>query len=312
MSKLETSDQKELTLVANLKPSKTARKKMTQRRIRKTKSRAAEEQVKQLYEEWETTVNALPDPVSIHDRDFRIIKANRAFARVVGMEQRELIGKKCYEIIHRTRQPWCNCPHKQAVESKKPVEVEVLEPYLGLYMKVSVSPILNESNEVVASIHTAKDITDLKKLQEELRKKTDELGKRVKELRCLYALSNLLERPDISLPEIFQGFGGIVRAGWQYPEITCVRVILKDRIFETANFRETISKQSSPILVDGEQLGTLEVYYLEERPECSEGPFLKEERELLNALASQVGRAIQLIRVEATLRERKWSLTNRC
>jgi len=77
----------------------------------------------------------------------------------VGKEPGELVGKKCYETLHQTREPWCDCPHKQALESKKPVTAEFWEPYLGIYVKVYVSPILNERDEVIASIHVAKDIT---------------------------------------------------------------------------------------------------------------------------------------------------------
>jgi len=140
-------------------------------------------------------------------------------------------------------------------------------------------------------------------MEEGLRKKTDDLGKRVKELNCLYAFSNLVERPDISLPEIFQGFVNIIPPGWQYPETTCVRLVLEDQIFKTANFMETIWKQSSPILVDGRHAGTLEVYYLEEKPECDEGPFLKEERNLIDALAGRLGKTIQRLWAEEALQK---------
>ncbi len=259
--------------------------------------------MKQVYEEWEIAVNAIPDPVSIHDKDYRIVKANKAFAEAVGKEPQEFIGKRCYEIVHRTKVPWCNCPHKQTLENHRPVTEEFWEPYLGIYVKAHTSPILNERNEVIASVHIAKNITDQKRAEEELGKRTDELGERVKELKCLYAFSNLLERPGISLPEVFKGLTAIVPAGWQYPDITCARLVIKHQVFKTVNFRETLWKQSSPVLVDGESEGTLEVYYLEEKPERHEGPFLKEERDLLNALASRLGQTIKLLRAEEALQE---------
>ena len=259
----------------------------------------------QMFEEWEIILDAIPDPVSIHDSDFRIIKANRAFAKTVGIDAGEVIGKKCYETIHQTREPWHDCPHKQALESKKPVTEEYWEPHLGIYLKVFVSPILNEKGEVIASIHIAKDITALKRTEENARKKTDEADERVKELRCLYAFSNLLESPGISLPKIFQGLIGIIPGGWQYPEITCARIVLQDQVFKTANFKETVWKQVSPIVVDGEDVASLEICYLEERPEYHEGPFLREERDLLNALTSRLGQTIKLFRAIDTIRGRK-------
>ncbi len=142
-----------------------------------------------------------------------------------------------------------------------------------------------------------------KRVEEE---KTYELGGSVKTLNCLYAFSNLIERPDISLPEIFQGIMDIIPSGWQYPEVTCARLIFEDKVCRNGNFMETIWKQSSPILVNGKHKGTLEVYYLEEKPECEEGPFLNAERDLLNAMAGRLGKNIQRRRAEEEL-----SLRNR-
>jgi len=142
-----------------------------------------------------------------------------------------------------------------------------------------------------------------KRVEEE---KTYELGESVKALNCLYAFSNLIERPDISLPEIFQGIVDIIPSGWQYPEVTRGRLIFEDKVYRNGNFMETIWKQSSPILVDGKRKGTLEVYYLEEKPECEEGPFLNGERDLLDAIAGRLGKVIQRRRAEEEL-----SLRNR-
>jgi signal transduction histidine kinase len=140
-----------------------------------------------------------------------------------------------------------------------------------------------------------------KRAEEALREKTYELGEGVKALNCLYAFSNLIERPDISLPEIFQGIVDIIPSGWQYPEVACARLIFEDKVCTTGNFMETIWKQSSPILVDGKRKGTLEVYYLEEKPECEEGPFLNGERDLLDAIAGRLGKVIQRRRAEEQL-----------
>jgi len=148
-----------------------------------------------------------------------------------------------------------------------------------------------------------RDITQRKQAGDVLRQKTHELGERVKELNSLYAFSKLIEKPDIRLPEIFQGLVDIIPSGWQYPEMTCARLVLEDQIFKTANFMETIWKQSSPILVDGRHIGDLEVYYLEGKPEFEEGPFLKDERNLIDALAGRLGKTIKRIWAEEALQK---------
>jgi PAS domain S-box-containing protein len=127
------------------------------------------------------------------------------------------------------------------------------------------------------------------------------LQERVKELNCLYGISQLMIKPGISLDEIFQGTVELIPAAWQYPEITCARIVLKDQEFRTENFAVTPWQQTADIIVFGERTGTLEVYFLEERPESEEGVFLSEERSLIKEISERLGRTIERIKVEETL-----------
>ena len=147
------------------------------------------------------------------------------------------------------------------------------------------------------------DVLKLKRTEDALQKKTHDLGERVKELNCLYGISKLVEQQDISLAEIFQGAVDLIPPSWQYPEITCARVIIQGREWKSKNFRETIWKQASDIKVHGELSGNLEVYYLEEKPEIDEGPFLREERNLIDAIAGLTGRIVERKQAEEALRE---------
>jgi PAS domain S-box-containing protein len=136
-----------------------------------------------------------------------------------------------------------------------------------------------------------------------LRRRAHELGERVKELNCLYGISRLVDKPDISLGEILQGVADLLSSAWQYPEITCARIGLEGREFKTANFRDSPWKQACDIMVDGEKIGTLEVCYLEKRPEIGEGPFLAEERSLIAAVCERLGKIIARERAEEMLKE---------
>jgi signal transduction histidine kinase/CheY-like chemotaxis protein len=138
---------------------------------------------------------------------------------------------------------------------------------------------------------------------EEIEDRSHKLGERVKELNCLYGISRLVERPDISLDEILQGTVELIPPSWQYPEITCARILVGGREFKTESCRETPWKQANDILVYGERVGSLEIFYLEERPTIDEGPFLKEERSLIDAIAERLGRIIERNRGQDALRE---------
>jgi signal transduction histidine kinase len=142
-----------------------------------------------------------------------------------------------------------------------------------------------------------------KKIKEMLQKKTHALGERVKELNCLYTISNLVEKYPISLDYILRGIVDIIPPAWQYPEITSARITIGRQIYLTANFTETPWKQSSNIFVHTAREGSLDVYYLEERPKCGEGPFLKEERNLINAIAKRIGEIIERKRLEKQVLE---------
>lgn len=147
------------------------------------------------------------------------------------------------------------------------------------------------------------DITERKASEEEKERLFRDLGERLKELNCLYGVSHLIQESDIPLENILQGVVDLIPHSWQYPDIASARITLRGKEFATANFRETAWKQSSIITVKDDRVGELEVCYLEKMPEKDEGPFLKEERRLLDSVAKQVGRTIEYNKAREALRE---------
>ncbi len=133
-----------------------------------TEHKQAEEKIRQVAEEWESTFNSITDSVSIHDKDFKIVRVNSAFAETVKMEPKELVGKTCYEVVHGTTEPVANCPHAQTLKDKKPHRGELFEPHLGIHLEMSTSPVFNEKGEIVAIVHITKDITERRKMEEQL------------------------------------------------------------------------------------------------------------------------------------------------
>lgn len=141
-----------------------------------------------------------------------------------------------------------------------------------------------------------------------LQKKTRELQERVKELDCLYTISRFIERPGITIPEILQGAVNALPKAWQYPGIASARIICDGFAVTSNSFRETPWVQSQSIKVRGKPVGRVEVAYLEKAPKSNEGPFLQEERNLLDEVAERLGRVIERMRAEEDLREREKDL----
>ena len=128
------------------------------------------------------------------------------------------------------------------------------------------------------------------------------LRERVKELDCLYEITRLSQRHDLALDDILAGAAPVVARAWQYPEAAWARVTVGGKSFTTAGAGRPVARQASPLRVHGEAVGRVEVGYLEARPPCDEGPFLREERHLLDAVADHLGRIIEARRNEEQLR----------
>jgi two-component system NtrC family sensor kinase len=118
-------------------------------------------------------------------------------------------------------------------------------------------------------------------------------NERVKELTCLYGIAQAAERAEISLEEILQRIVGLLPQAWQYPENAFGRIILDRVSYSTPGFQDSRQKQSATITVNGRNRGFVEVVYAEKKPKLDEGPFLKEERSLIDAVARQVALLIE-------------------
>ena len=114
------------------------------------------------------------------------------------------------------------------------------------------------------------------------------LRERIKELNCLYGVSQLAERYFNSLDNLLAELVNFLPLSWQYPDITCVRINYKDHTYKSEGFKVTEWRQSARIYVYSEPVGEVAIFYLEERPPGDEGPFLGEERALLDALADRL------------------------
>jgi len=149
----------------------------------------------------------------------------------------------------------------------------------------------DQMTEKLKAITASRD--ELDREVDERKKAEKALDERVKELNCLFEISRLVEKRNLTLDGSTKGIVDLIPPAWQYPDITCAKINLKGQEVKTSNFKETIWQQTSNIIVHGVPSGYLVVGLLEERPERDEGPFLQEERALLDAIAERLGRIIE-------------------
>ncbi|MFY9942988.1 MAG: sigma-54-dependent Fis family transcriptional regulator [Desulfobacterales bacterium] len=129
------------------------------------------------------------------------------------------------------------------------------------------------------------------------------LAERIKELNCLYGISNLLENHGVSLSWIMQRAVELIPAAWQYPQNACARILLDGEEYTSRNFKATPWRQSTTIILNDEPVGGVDVFYLQAPPENPAGPFLEEEERLLRAIGERLSKVLWLKRSEEALKE---------
>jgi hypothetical protein len=149
-----------------------------------------------------------------------------------------------------------------------------------------------------------REIKQVKRVdKEELVQISDKLRGRIKELDCLYDISNFRENNDFSLDSLLQEIVNFVPPACQHPEITCARIIFDSYDFTTENFLQTNWKQSFNITVNNKKIGKLEVYRLKRKSDLEKGIFSEEEKRLIGAITESIARIVEREWAEAEIRK---------
>lgn len=132
-----------------------------------------------------------------------------------------------------------------------------------------------------------------------------ELKERAKELNCLYQVQELLIDTGNTLDDICKGLVHVIPPGWQYPDICQANIILFGKEYHDTDFKESVWMQKAEIVIQDEAIGEIKVYYTAEMPELDEGPFLKEERKLINSISERVEFYILHNKLKSVFEEQK-------
>ncbi|MFA5054798.1 MAG: PAS domain S-box protein [Dehalococcoidia bacterium] len=240
-------------------------------------------------------LDAAADSILVHDLSGRIVYANKEAEELRGYARGELIGKD----LHNLATPeYTQSFNERIAEIKQKGEVTFEVAHYrhdGSTIPIEVHALLIDRDGEKLILRIGRDITERKKAEHQIRE-------RMKELRAFFNLAELTEMESISLEELYQGLANMLPQSWQYTEIACCRIVMGDKEFRTKNFKESAWMQSAPIKVLGAIEGRIEIGYLEERPEEAEGPFMKEERLLIDTIAERIGRITERKQAQEALR----------
>ncbi|HGY57289.1 MAG TPA: pyruvate, phosphate dikinase [Caldithrix abyssi] len=143
--------------------------------------------------------------------------------------------------------------------------------------------------------------------QQNLDKLIDTLEERVKELNCLYEVEELLHKPDISSEEIFTELVKIIPPAMQYPEACAVKIEYGDRTYTSDNYQDSPWALNSDLRVNNRTVGNIRVCYCEEKPELEVGPFLVDEKELIDSISQRVSNFIMYQKLKQVFN--RWAST---
>jgi len=251
------------------------------------------------------------DAIIVMDGQGRIAHWNPAAQRMFGYRADEAIGQDVHALLAPPEQ------QQRAAAAvahflrtgQGPVLGQVLE-LEGVHKDGARIPIELSVAEIPGTtccraVAIVRDISARKRAEAELQRRTEELHFRLKELHCLFGIYRLLEDTESPWEETLQKAVRLIPAAWQYPDAACARIVLGQQVFATDNFEETVWKLAAPIWVAGELAGAVELCYRRPLPEADIGPFLKEEKALLELLADHLGHIIEHLQAQEHIRELK-------
>lgn len=130
----------------------------------------AELTISQAKQDWEETFDTISDMITIHDKDFNIVRANKAAQKILGLPFLEKTPDvKCFKYYHGAESPIEGCPGCRCLETGKPATFKMFEPHLKMFLEINVYPRLDANNELTGIIHVVRDITEQRKLGDYLR-----------------------------------------------------------------------------------------------------------------------------------------------
>ncbi|MBI4644812.1 MAG: PAS domain S-box protein [Deltaproteobacteria bacterium] len=118
--------------------------------------------------EWENTFNVIPDQIMLLDMDQRIVRVNRAAAEYLGMSPEEAVGCFCYKVLHQAAAPAVSCCFLQSIREGIRTQTEFCSLDSRATFLVTVDPLRDREGKIVGTVHVARDITTLKRAQDEL------------------------------------------------------------------------------------------------------------------------------------------------
>lgn len=216
------------------------------------------------------------------DLDGNITDANRAAEIASGARREDFVGVSVFDFAPASERDAPKTYFEKLIAGNSVCYNLTFPQADGSPGELAITAVpIFKGNAVVGTHSIAKDISEQRKYERLL-------TERVKELNCIRTVTEILEKAKKLNTATLRKIAKAIRTGFQYPDITAVRLSVADTQVTSANFRESEWQLSEAIFSDKQRIGAVDVVYLEQRPDEAEGPFLVEERDLLRIISRKL------------------------
>jgi PAS domain S-box-containing protein len=238
----------------------------------------AEEKIKSNEKNYRSLFEQATDAIMITDLTGKFVDVNTSMCKLLGYEKAELLQQSIAKLIDPQQLKENPIRFKELIEGAHVINERLMMHKDGTLIPVEANVKKFSDNYLMA---IARDIRD--------RKKADHLlNERIKELKTLYGVSQLLSSDTKPTEEVLSEIPDLLPQGWQYPPICVARLSIAGKIYTSQNYRTATDIQKTLIFADQNEIGFVEVGYLEKTPDEYEGPFFLEERNLINTVAEMI------------------------
>jgi PAS domain S-box-containing protein len=266
-----------------------------------------EKALRQSEENYQTLIRTLNEGLVVLDLDNKIEFVNFKACKVLGVKDKsELTGRNFKEFLLTPEDEKLYNDkmelQKMGISDHYEVKMKNVSGDL-LWVNLSSAPILDENLKSKGSVTLITDVSDRKKYEETYSDLTTDLNQKIKQLNCLYDISDISGVPGIKFEEIIEKSLEIIPVGLKYTHDIGVQIMFDNKVYASDNYKETPWSYIVPIKVQKKKLGHIKVAYLEEKPRINKDPFHFNEKILLKNISEKFGQILEAKNLEKVLRE---------
>ncbi len=235
---------------------------------------------------WDIT----PSAILTVDKDCRVTSFNRRAVELTGFLPEEVIGKKC--VLFSSGECRGECV---LLDRGKKVSLRAMECTLKTKFGNTITVLRNAETvcdvggEIIGGIESFEDITDMINAVDVLSSQAEELDQKLKEIQCLYYISNLITVHSDSFSDtLFFNIVNLVPHALRYPERASVYIWLGNREYVSKDFKSSPLRLVHEIRVDEATVGSMEVFYQPGDGIDEKAPFSEDEKKALLVVAERV------------------------